>query len=158
MTGTHEGPTNRTSVRRQIAADPTSTALLLSAPTAIDLWPGARRVAQVEGRVVVEASLPGESSAPERAAACVRALPPKRTPTSYVTCFDWSGSGLPATRGELTLAYSATPDGEVATEAVLVLESRGFEPSGLTAGQLEVMARGFLSNLASAAELRSRAA
>ena len=44
----------RTRVSRRIAADPTSTALLLAGPTAVDLWPGARRVAEGDGLVVVD--------------------------------------------------------------------------------------------------------
>ncbi|MCU1596023.1 MAG: hypothetical protein JWO12_3415 [Frankiales bacterium] len=147
-------PATRTRVTQRIAADPTSTALLLAGPTAFELWPGVRRVAEVSGRMVVETDV-----APDRlAAASVRALPPKRTPTSYVTRFEWSGPGLPATSAELTLGYAPTGDGEVGTHAALVLDSSDFEESGLTAGQLESMARGFLVNLARAAELRSHAA
>ena len=149
-----EGPATRTRVTARIAADPTSTALLLAGPTALELWPGVRRVADLGGRVVVETHL-----SPERAsAASVRALPPQRTPTSYVTRFEWVGPGLPATRGELTLAYAPTADGELGTHAVLVLDSSGFEGSALDEVALRVMARGFLANLARAAELRSHAA
>ena len=67
---------NRTSVSRRIAADPTSTALLLAGSTAIELWPGLRRVAEVSGRVVVETDIRDLARA-----ASVRALPPQRTPT-----------------------------------------------------------------------------
>ena len=148
------GTATRTRVTRRIAADPTSTALLLAGPTAFELWPGVRRVAEVSGRMVVETDL-----APDRpAAASVRALPPQRTPTSYVTRFEWAGPGLPATTGELTLGYAPTADGELGTHAVLVLDSSGFEGSALDVASLEAMARGFLANLARAAELRSHAA
>lgn len=144
----------RTRVTRRIAADPTSTALLLAGPTAFELWPGVRLVAEVSGRMVVETDL-----APDRpATASVRALPPQRTPTSYVTRFEWAGPGLPATTGELTLGYAPTADGELGTHAVLVLDSSGFEGSALDLVSLEVMARGFLANLARAAEMRSHAA
>jgi hypothetical protein len=148
------GPATRTRVTRRIAADPTSTALLLAGPTAFELWPGVRRVAEVAGRMVVETEL-----APHRpAAASVRALPPQRTPTSYVTRFEWSGPGLPRTVGELTLGYAPTGDGEVGTHAALVLDSADVARSTLSVAALEEMATGFLANLAHAAELRNRAA
>src|SRR3982751_2102172 len=95
-------PATRTRVTRRIAADPTSTALLLAGPTALELWPGVRRVAVVGGRTVVETELPAQ----RLAASSVRALPPRRTPTAYVTRFEWAGPGLPETTGELTLAYA----------------------------------------------------
>jgi hypothetical protein len=146
--------TSRTRVTQRIAADPTSAALLLAGPTAFELWPGVRRVGDVGGRMVVETDL-----TPQRAAAAsVRALPPRRTPTSYVTRFEWSGPGLPETTGELTLGYAPTAHGEIGTHAVLVLRSYGLEGSALGVKALEAMARGFLANLARAAELRSRAA
>ena len=139
----------RTRVARQIAADPTSTALLLAGPTAVDLWPGVRRVGEAGGRVLVEAEI-----RPDRAtAATVRALPPRRTPTSYVTTFEWAGPSLPPTSGRLTLAY----DGG-ATAAILTLDSSDVDESALGADELEEMAASFLANLARAAEDRSRAA
>ena len=115
-------PTTRIRVTRQIAADPTSTALLLAGPTALDLWPGVRRVGEAGGRALVEAEIP-----PARAtAATVRALPPRRTPTSYVTTFQWAGPSLPATTGRLTLAY----DGGT-TAAVLTLDSEDLDGTAL---------------------------
>lgn len=145
---------NRTQVARRIAADPTSTALLLAGSTAIELWPGLRRVAEVSGRVVVETDIRDAARA-----ASVRALPPQRTPTSFLTRFEWAGPGLPATTGELTLTYAPPgEDGVVATTAELVLTSTAFEGTVVDAELLEEMARGFLANLAHAAELRNRAA
>ena len=153
MTRQNLGAATRTRVTRRIQADPTSTALLLAGPTAVELWPGVRRVADVRGAMVVETDL-----TPERAvAASVRALPPHRTPTSYVTRFEWAGPGLPATTGELTLTY-ATTDVDLATQAVLVLDSSGLSGSALDEDTLRCMASGFLANLAEAAELRNRAA
>lgn len=144
----------RTRVTRLIAADPTSTALLLAGPTAFELWPGVRRVAEVGGRMVVETEL-----APDRpAAASVRALPPRRTPTSYVSRFAWTGPGLPPTTAELVLGYAPTADGETATHAALVLDSDDVADSAVDSAVLEEMARGFLVNLARAAEQRSHAA
>lgn len=145
--------TTRTRVTRRIAADPTSTALLLAGPTAFDLWPGVRRVAEVSGRMVVETDLARD----RLAAASVRAMPPRRTPTSYVTRFEWTGPGLPETRAELTLAYAPAAGGELGTQAALVLVS-SFVGSDLDRRDLEIMAQGFLANLARAAELRSHAA
>ncbi|MCU1602411.1 MAG: hypothetical protein JWO22_3120 [Frankiales bacterium] len=147
-------PSHRTRLTRRIAADPTSTALLLAGPTAFELWPGVRRVADVGGRVVVETEL----SAERTAAASVRALPPRRTPTSYVSRFEWAGPGLPETTAELVLAYAPGADGELGTHAALVLESTGFDPEVLDTTALTAMAEGFLANLARAAELRSTAA
>lgn len=142
------GTATRTRFEQPIAADPTSTALLLAGPTAMELWPGLRRVGLSSGRVVVEADLGDQP-----AAASVRALPPKRTPTCFVTRFEFVGPGLPATTAELTLAYA--PKG---THAELVLTSSGFEGTVLDEVTLAEHARGFLANLARAAELRSCAA
>ena len=54
------------------------------------------------------------------------------------------------------LGYAPGVEGELGTLASLVLDSEGFET--LDAQDLERMARGFLANLARAAELRNRAA
>lgn len=140
----------RTRVVRRIAADPTSTALLLAAPGALELWPGVRRVGEVGGRALVETRLVPDGPA---AAATVRALPPRRTPTAYVTRFTWTGPGLPTTSGTLTLGYAGGT-----TDAALVLDSAGLEGSTLDEGALAQMAEEFLVNLARAAESRSRAA
>ena len=147
-------PASRTRVTQIIEADPTSTALLLAGPTAMELWPGLRRVAESGGRVVVEADV-----APDRhAAASVRALPPLRTPTAYVTRFEWAGPGLPACAAELTLSRFTTEQGVHGTLAELVVDGSGFEDSVLDRVTLRRMAAGFLANLARAAELRNRAA
>ncbi len=147
-------PATRTRVTRRIAADPTSTALLLAGPTAFELWPGVRRVADVGGRMVVETDLPAQRTA----AASVRAQLPRRTPTCYISRFEWSGPGLPRTTAELTLAYAPDAEGGLGTHAALVLDTDGFEPHGLDLKSLETMAEGFLANLARAAERRSHAA
>lgn len=151
----------RTRVARRISAEPTSTALLLAGPAALELWPGVRRIGEVGGRVLVEAELPegladGPATAPT--AASVRAHPPRRTPTSFVTRFTWTGPGLPVTEGTLTLAYGAGADGTPATQAELTLDSTGLRSSRLDEAGLAAMAEGFLDNLALAAESRSRAA
>ncbi|MDT7550501.1 MAG: hypothetical protein QOE84_2895 [Actinomycetota bacterium] len=141
----------RTRADRRIAADPTSTALLLAGPAALELWPGLRRVGPVADRVLVEVDIaPPQLST----AATVRVLPPRRTPTSFVTSFEWVGPSLPATTGELTLSYAPGP----ATHAELVLDSVGVDGSALGPATLQALAEGFLANLARLAESRSRAA
>lgn len=150
----------RTRVVRRIGADPTSTALLLAGPAALELWPGVRRVGEVGGRALVEAELVAARQECQSlaTAASVRALPPQRTPTSFVTRFAWTGPGLPVTEGTLTLAYVPGADGAPSTHAALTLDSEGLEGSRLDAQALSAMAEGFLANLARAAESRNRAA
>ena len=152
--------TTRTRVTRRIDAEPTSTALLLAGPTALELWPGVRRVGQVDGRVLVEAELEtvAAGGGPLPAAAQVRALPPRRTPTSYVTRFQWVGPGLPVTTGVLELGYAPGAEGTPSTAATLVLDSDHVAGSRLSPSDLRELAEGFLANLADAAESRSSAA
>ncbi|MBK5305523.1 MAG: hypothetical protein JJD92_02415 [Frankiaceae bacterium] len=144
----------RTRAGRRIAADPTSTALLVAGPAALELWPGVRRVGAVADRVLVEAEIPAQ---PGATAATVLIQPPRRTPTSYVTRFEWVGPSLPATRGALTLSYAPGEQGPT-TAASLVLDSEGVLDSALSGRRLQVLADGFLDNLARLAESRSRAA
>ena len=150
-------------VERQIAADPTSTALLLAGPTAVELWPGVRRIAGDGDRVLAEARVPTwreDRSAHVR----VRALPPRRTPTAYVTEFSFSGQGVPHTAGVLTLTYEAGRGDLSTTSALLRLESNAFDGEGpmldrmRSVRALRGMAEDFLDNLADAAESRSTAA
>ena len=145
--------TTRTRTTERIAADPTSTALLLTGPAALELWPGVTRVGQAGDLALVETDLPSE----RRTAATVRALPPRRTPTAFVSRFQWSGPDLPGTRGELRLTYA---HGEVvpSTLAELVLDTDADADSEIDAGLLRALARGFLVNLRRAAEQRSTAA
>lgn len=144
---------HRTRAARSIAADPTSTALLLAAPTALDLWPGVRRVGVVADRVLVEADIPEQRLS---TAATVRVHPPRRTPTSFVTRFEWAGPALPGTSGELTLTYAGGAD-HLETEAVLTLDSEGVQDSALTEQGIQALADGFLDNLARLAESRNQA-
>ena len=150
--------TTRTRAARRIGADPTSTALLLAGPTALELWPGVRLVGEAGGRVLVEAALLPEQDDAVPTAASVRALPPQRTPTSFVTRFAWTGPGLPVTEGTLTLAYAPGADGAPSTQADLVLDSTGVVGSRVDSAALSAMAEEFLANLARAAESRNRAA
>ena len=155
----------RTRAERQIAADPTSTALLLAGPSALELWPGVRRLGEVGGRVLVEVDAAGTIATPgtvaEReprpvTAASVTAQPPRRTPTAFVTRFGWTGPDLPGTDGVLTLTY-APGEGRPSTRAELVLDSTGLESSRLDAAGLARMAQAFLANLGEAAESRRAA-
>jgi hypothetical protein len=145
---------SRIRATRRISADPTSTALLLAGPAALELWPGVRRVGVVAGRVLVEAYLPDQRLS---TAATVLIDPPRRTPTSFVTRFEWVGPALPRTGGELTLSYTSGGDG-VATLAELVLDIDSIEACALSAPALQALAESFLDNLAELAESRSRAA
>lgn len=146
--------TLRTRADRSIAADPTSTALLLAGPTALELWPGVRLVGTVADRVLVEADIPEQRLS---TAATVRAQAPRRTPTSFVTRFAWAGPSLPGTSGELTLTYAAGSD-RPSTVAVLTLDSDGVDDSALSGDALQMLADGFLENLARLAESRNGAA
>lgn len=142
-----------TRTTRRIAADPTSTALLLTGPAALELWPGVTRVGDAGRLALVETELPSS----RRTAATVRALPPRRTPTAFVTRFHWSGPDLPGTSGELRLTY-ADGDPGPATLAELVLDSSDLATSELDGRALEQLSAGFLENLSRAAEERSEAA
>lgn len=150
------GTAVRIRVSREIAADPTSTALLLAGPAALELWPGVRRVGAAGRRALVEAELvPGPGQPPRTTAATVRALPPVRLPTAFVTRFEWAGPDLPATSGVLRLTYScgSTPS----TRAELELSSQR-QDGPVGAPVLRAMAQEFLDNLSAAAERRSSAA
>lgn len=138
----------------RIAADPTSTALLLAGPAAVDLWPGVRRVGAVDGRFLVEAELPAQR---RPTAATVLVEPPRRTPTAFVTRFEWVGPSLPRTNGELTLAY-ANGDDAPATAAELVLRTDDMAAAVLSTSELQALGDAFLDNLRELAESRSDAA
>ena len=144
---------------RRIGADPSSTALLLAGPTALELWPGVRHVGDAGGRALVETELAGGPDAPAvPTAASVTAHPPRRTPTAFVTRFSWTGPDLPVASGVLTLTYAPGGEGTPATAATLVLDVDRLQDSRLDAAALTGMAEGFLANLARAAEQRRRAA
>jgi hypothetical protein len=151
------GPVTLRVVRR-IDAVPTSTALLMAGPSALELWPGVRRVAAVRGRALVEAELPVEGSPSARTtAATVTAEPPHRTPTSFVTRFSWSGPDLPSATGVLTLSYAPGGQGTPSTVAELVLDLADARPGPLDEATLTALAEGFLANLARAAQDRRAA-
>ncbi len=137
-----------TTTRRRIAADPTSTALLLAGPAAVELWPDTRRTGQQAGRLRVVTELPDGSSE-----VTVRALPPQRTPVAFVSRFDIAGPDVPAVTATLTLGYASGQH----TDARLDLEI-GAGGSPLVRQVLPLRAARFLDNLAAAAEERATAA
>lgn len=153
---THGG--SRTRVSRRIAADPSSTALLLAGPNALELWPGVTRVTTLgdaDQRILVDAVIPQQHRS---TAATVRVLPPRRTPTSYVLAFDWSGPVLPLTTGELALSYAPGSESGPSTLAVLILDSSELLDAARSPAVLRSLAGAFLANLAALAESRSSAA
>ncbi len=85
----------RISVTRTIAADPTSTALLIAGPTATESW--------------------------AHSSATLRVQTPWRTPTDYVSRLVIGGPALPDASGLLTLGYT-DEDGVVRTAASLRLD------------------------------------
>ena len=136
-------------ISRQVAAEPASLALLLAGPTAVELWPGARRIGEFGDRLTVQADLPdGEQSEVH-----LQALPPRRTPTSFVIPFEYSGVGIPRTSGTVTL----TSQGKGNSRVELTLRWEG-GIDRLIREDTERKAASFLSTLATAAEERSSAA
>jgi hypothetical protein len=162
----------RLETTRRIAADPTSAALLLAGPSAVELWPGAtleRTGPDDQLRVMTElpaAFLPVSG----RAAVLVRALSPQRTPTAFLLRFSFGAAGFPGVRGELALEYAvpgasdASDEPRPATDALLRLDVD--DPAGADLvvpldrflSGLQTLAETFLDNLAIAAEGRSQAA
>lgn len=106
-----------------------------------------RRVAEVSGRALVETQIvpPGADRDDALATATsVTAQPPRRTPTSFVTRFSWTGPDLPVADGVLTLTYVPGGQGTPSTAAELVLDVEGLEDSRLDDAELTDLAQGFL--------------
>ena len=82
---------------RVVPGDPASTALLLAGPSALEFWPGISRVEGLISPVSAVAALAGD----ENRRVVVRAHPPRRTPTAYVTTFSVDADGLPSASGVL---------------------------------------------------------
>ena len=122
----------RTAVSRTIAADPTSTALLLGGPTVLEGW--------------------------IRPGVAVRLQSPWRTPTAYVSRLVVSCAGLPDASGLLTLAYDAADGGAVRTAAALRLDWASSPAAVTAAGEIRDLAEGLLDALAMVAEERAFAA
>ena len=136
---------------RTFSADPTSGVLLLAAPAAAELWPGASLVSSEPGdhtRVTV---------ANVAEPILVRAMPPQRTPTSFVIRFTFVVPGQPQVDGELTLTH-AEVDSDESRATIVRLAMHVTDTATELARILSAGAPGFLDNLAAAAEGRSRAA
>ena len=100
-------------------------------------------------RLTVEADLPdGELSEVH-----LQALPPRRTPTSFVIRFEYAGDGIPRTNGSITL----TSQGSGSSRVELVLRWEG-GIDRLIREDTERKAASFLTTLATTAEQRSSAA
>lgn len=91
---------------RHIASDPTSTALLLSGPTALDLWPRLQRVQDAPGQYVALGAVAEGALGP----VLVRSDLPRRTATAYVTRFSVEGEQVPQAAGELLVRGSWAND------------------------------------------------
>src|SRR4051812_26919460 len=134
-----------------MAADPTSGVLLLAGPAAAELWPGVTLTAPGEPGDHTRVRVPGIEGD-----VLVRALPPRRTPTSYVIRFTFLAPGFSPCDGELTLAYAPGGDGDTAcTHATLVM--RAPEQAAGVIERLHADAGRFLERLAEAAEDRAHA-
>ena len=130
-------------VERQIAADPVSTALLLTSPSAPEWWPGLHVTDRSGSRLRAVLSSHGDDACLE-----LEALPPRRTPTSFIAHFTvYGGPFDPDTGSDGTVVLSYAQDG---THVAFTLD----DPQG----DLEADARRFVANLARAAERRASAA
>jgi len=136
---------------RRIAADPTSVALLLAGPTAVDLWPGSHRDGESDGRLRVEADIPQQGT--HHIYVTIDA--PLRTPVAFVCRFTAEQPQLGLhVDGELTLAY----DGPDATLASIALEVSTPVPSNAEKTSIATdRALSFLGNLARVAEAAAAA-
>lgn len=126
---------------RRIAGDATSTALLLSGPSALDLWPGLRRVHDAPGHYAALGPVGDDPVGP----VVVRADPPRRTATAYVTRFFVVGDQLPEASGELRVHGSWAGDQPGASVEVS-LTSDGWDLA--LERQMSTAVEGFLDNLA----------
>jgi hypothetical protein len=157
FSGQEDAHVPRIVAERVIAADPASMALLLAAPAAVELWPGAELSAsELDDRLHVGVTRPG---APVATEAVVRTQPPVRTPTAFLIRFAVTGPRPPTVEGRLVLSYAADSDSAVsATRVRLELDIPRGSPDGCLSDTLDRWAPHFLEALAAAAEGRSRAA
>jgi hypothetical protein len=82
---------------RTVPGDPASTALLLAGPSALEFWPGISHVDGLLSPLAAHAALAGQQDR----RLIIRAQPPRRTPTAYVTTFSVDADGLPSASGTL---------------------------------------------------------
>lgn len=150
----------RVRAEREIEADPTSTALLLAAPSAVEMWPGLRRIGTTGDGLLTEV-LVGTG----RTLVVVRAGPPRRAVAAYVLDVVFTGEAVGQADGTVRLEYAVGDDAGARTAAALRLGYRPASGPGPllpdadeAAASLRAMADRFLRNLAEVAEDRSRAA
>lgn len=130
----------RVRVQRRIAAEPLSVALLLTAQSALDLWPGLRLARRRGPDLLVSLAHRGRQHE-----LALSVLPPRRNVTGFVLDFHVTGGEFATTTGTLLLA--ASPAG---TQATLDIHS--------PVEALAAPARAFMARLAAQAESRSAAA
>lgn len=139
---------------RQIAAHPSSVALLLAVPAAVDLWPAAKQVA-------AETDIPSASRRVTMAARLPDGQPlfltldvgrPERSGDGFLTGFSFAGPGVPHTFGEIRVSPAVG-----GSQVSVVLHWKG-GIDRLVRTDLEAQADGFLAALVEAAERRSLAA
>ena len=141
---------------RVVPGDPASTALLLSGPSALEFWPGISRVEGLISPVSAVATLAGDA----HRRVVVRAQPPQRTPTAYVTTFSVDADGLPSASGFLRVTrqdWAGTPtvpeqkaaDAVVGPAAAIQLELRSdVDYDAGVEQEIVAAAQEFLDNIA----------
>jgi hypothetical protein len=149
---------------RTVPGDPASTALLLAGPSALEFWPGVTQVDGVLSPLAARAELAGRHDR----LLVIRAQPPQRTPTAYVTTFSVVADGLPSASGTLRVTRQdwigtpAVPEQKMAGQpipdaagtpsiptAAISLELRTVEDYDAGVEQeILAQARGFLDNVA----------
>jgi len=128
---------------RRIPGDATSAALLLSGPRALDLWPGLHQVHTAPGRYAALSPVGDDPLAP----VVVRADPPQRTATAYLTRFHVTGNRLPQASGQLRVR-SSWHAGQPGTDVEVSIAGDGWGPA--LHQQMSTAVEGFLDNLAHA--------
>lgn len=137
---------------RTIPSDPASTALLLSGPSALAFWPGVQQVDGLLSPLSAETAIAGSARH-----LVVRAEPPRRTPTAYVTSFRVEAEGLPSASGELRItrhgwvgdvATDASPDSYAAVASVRLEISTVVDYDATVEAAIAQGAGAFLDNVA----------
>ena len=125
-------------VSRRIAADPTSTALLLASPTGAACWVSSRGYRL----------------------ATVRVCPPLRTTEAFVSRVELSGADVPDASGVLSVRHPLAGVRDGVTTAELRVQYAGTRGGRRADGAaaLRALAGEFLAGLADAAEERAFAA
>jgi hypothetical protein len=137
---------------RTIPSDPASTALLLAGPSALAFWPGIQHVDGLLSPLSAETAIAGSARR-----LVVRAEPPQRTPTAYVTSFRVDAEGLPSASGQLRVtrhgwvgdvAADASPDPSAARASVRLEFSTDVDYDAGTEAAIVQSVNIFLDNVA----------